>query len=142
VLRRYANKSRVKATRRKVVLRRYANKSRVKATRRKVVLRRYANRSRVKATRRKVVLRRHANGSRVKATRRKSHVKIACKQKSCQATREPEALHLRYGNRVKQHAKLSRLMKPDNGKRTSEACKETGRRRRKERKLLENGPRN
>jgi hypothetical protein len=37
----------------------------------------------------------------------------------------------------KQHAKLSRLKKPDNGKQTSGACKETGQRRRKERKSLE-----
>jgi hypothetical protein len=32
----------------------------------------------------------------------------------------------------KQHARLSRLKKPDNGKRTSGACKETGQRRWKE----------
>ncbi len=85
----------------KVMLRRYANKSRVKATCRKVVLRRHANKSRVKVfMQTKVVLRQHANGSRVKATHRKSHVKIACRRKSCQAIREPGALHLRYGNRV------------------------------------------
>jgi hypothetical protein len=33
---------------------------------------------------------------------------------------------------LKQHAKLSRLKKPDNGKRTSGACTKTGQRRRKE----------
>jgi beta-galactosidase/beta-glucuronidase len=54
----------------------------------------------------------------------------------------PEALH--YATEIvwKQHAKPSRLRKPDNGKRTSGAWKETGQRRRKERKLLENGQRN
>jgi hypothetical protein len=49
MLRRHPNKSLVKATRRKVVLRRYANKSRVKVyTQTKVMLKRYANKSRVK----------------------------------------------------------------------------------------------
>jgi hypothetical protein len=33
---------------------------------------------------------------------------------------------------LKQHARLLRLEKPDNGKRTSEACKKTGQRRWKE----------
>jgi hypothetical protein len=37
---------------------------------------------------------------------------------------------------LKQHAKLSRLEKPDKGKRTSEACKETDQRRLKEKELL------
>ena len=42
--------------------------------------------------------------------------------------------HCTYATEIvwKQHAKLSRLKKPDNGKRTSEACKETGQRRWKE----------
>jgi hypothetical protein len=92
------------------VLRRYANKSRVKATRRKVVLRQYANKSHVKVfTQTKVVLRQHANGSRVKASRRKSHIKIACKWKSCQAIRELEALHLCYGNRFEAACKTVKV---------------------------------
>jgi hypothetical protein len=70
--------------------------------------------------------------SRVKVTRRKSHARIACKWKSCQAIREPEALHYVTEIAIKQHATLSRLKKPDNGKRTLGACKETGQRRWKE----------
>jgi hypothetical protein len=42
----------------------------------------------------------------------------------------------------KQHAKLSRLKKPGDGKRTSGAWKETGQRRLKEKKELGNGQRN
>ncbi len=106
------------------MLRRHANGNRVKATRRKVVSRRYANRSRVKATRRKVIQSQSANRSRVK---------LLANRKHCTYVMEIT---------LKQHAKLSRLEKPVNGNRTSGACKETGQRRWKERKLLENGPRN
>jgi hypothetical protein len=41
-------------------------------------------------------------------------------------------LYQRPGSRVKTTRKLSRLKKPDNGKRTSEACKKQAKRRRKE----------
>ncbi len=119
-----------------VVLRRHSNKSHVKATCRKVALRRYANKSCVKVfTHTKVVLRRHANGSRVKATRRKSHVKIACNRSHVNLLANQR--HCTYATEIalKQHAKLSRLRKPDNGKRTLGVCKETGQRRRKERKI-------
>ncbi len=42
--------------------------------------------------------------------------------------------HYTYATEIvlKQHAKLSRLKKPDNGKRTLGACKATGQRRQKE----------
>jgi hypothetical protein len=123
VLKQHSNKSCAEAARKQ---------SRVKATRRKVVLRRHANRSHVKSTRRKFVSRRYANGSRVKATRRKSHVKIACNRSHVKLLTNRR--HCTYVTEImlKQHAKLSRLKKPDNGKRTSEACRETGQRRRKE----------
>ncbi len=126
MLKQHANKSRAEAARKR---------SRVKATRRKVVLRRHANGSRVKATHRKVVSRRYANGRCVKATRRKSHVKIACNRSRVKLLANRR--HCTYVTEIvlKQHAKLSRLKKPDNGKRTSEACKETGQRRRKENRI-------
>jgi hypothetical protein len=54
------------------------------------------------------------------------------RKKSCHATRVPEALHYATEIAWKQHAKLSRLRKHGNGKRTAGACKETGQRRRKE----------
>jgi hypothetical protein len=48
------------------------------------------------------------------------------------ANRGPSALHYVTETALQQHARLSRLKKPGNGKQTPGVCKETDQRRRKE----------
>ncbi len=65
------------------------------------MLRRYANKSRVKVLTQIIIGMYLCPGSRAKIAEKATGGNKEKGKKSCQATRVPEALHLRYGNRMK-----------------------------------------
>ncbi len=96
----------------------------------KVVLRQHANcRLCTYVKEGKVVLRQHANCR--LCTYAKEGKVVLRQHANCTV-----GLYLRPGSRAETARKLLRLKKPDNGKRTSEACKEAGQRKRRKKELL------
>jgi hypothetical protein len=119
------------------------NKSRVKVLMQtKVVLRRYANKSRVKVLTQNIIGRYLCPGSRAEIAEKatggnKDKGKSRAKLLACRR-------HCTYATEIawKQHAKLSRLRKPGNGKRTPGACKENRSRKTERKESARNGQRN